>query len=121
MTSFSIITDSGVIPSGQNSGYSHTRMVRIGGAPIQDRTNGLRLRTKIHHDGSYDFQSSYTVEVWNSDRGWLEVCRWVGGDANIKMFNFPKVWDTTRDLPKAETAVSHAVQWMLDIAVDVLT
>lgn len=116
-----LIDDSGVIPSGTNSGYSHTRIVRVSDGNANGNVFGRKLRTTVRHDGSYDFQSSYTVEVWNAGLGWQEVCRWVGGDAHVKTFALPKVFLADRDLPKAETAVAKLVEWMQDTAIKVLS
>lgn len=122
------IDDSGVIPSDRNGGYNHTRIVRVPARNSPHTASSLlavadmKFRTKVRHDASYDFQSSYTVEVWNpSDLAWHEVCRWVGGDAHVKTFNLPRVHDNARDLPKAETAVARLVEWMTDIAVQVVS
>jgi hypothetical protein len=100
------ITDSGVVKT--SNGYHHMRVVALHG----DRR---RLRTRIYHDQHYAFQSSYHVELWHENK-WVEVCRWVGGDANI---NLPPLYQDTRH--KVETAVGEHVTWMLGIAVEVLS
>lgn len=50
-------------PIGNRQGYDSTRVVEV---------DGLKVRTRVHADTSYDFQSSLTAEVW-TEGGWKQA------------------------------------------------
>ncbi len=100
------IHDTGVIRHRQ--GYDHSRTISL--------EDGRKVRTQVHIDTSYDFQSHAKTELWTAN-GWQEVGKWMGGDQVLKG---PSVWDDARDLPKAETFVARLVDTMLVITFAVI-
>jgi hypothetical protein len=99
------IHDSGVIKHRQ--GYDHMRTIEL--------ADGRKVRTQVHIDTSYDFQSHAKSELWTAN-GWQEVGKWMGGDPVLKG---PSVF-SDEHLPKAETFIAKLVEEMFRITFAVI-
>ena len=113
LSNLTVIHDGRIPDSPPRQTYDHTRIVRV---PSVDR----KLRTKIHHDSSYDFQSYYTVEVWAGD-AWQQIASLGANDLT------PQDTPTSGYVPsdkwkaQAQAQVENLVHRLHVIALEVLS